>query len=63
MPEAKAEPRQTPKKTAELSANKAAALLEEAAGILHRTTGKNKDAYEYVAAQVDWCREKVLENV
>jgi len=41
---------------------KAAKLLEEAAAILHDTTGKNAEAYAYIAARVDWCREKVLEQ-
>jgi hypothetical protein len=42
---------------------KAAKLLEEAALILYGVRGKNAEAYKYIAVQVDWCREKVLENL
>ena len=38
-------------------------LLEETAIILRGVRGKNREAYQYIAAQVDWCREKVLENL
>jgi len=60
MPEDKAEPK--PKRIPK-PGTKAAKLLEEAALILYGVRGNNTEAYKYIAAQVDWCREKILENL